>query len=111
MYTARVVEPIVEKRLQFCLGFLPEVSKFLHQIQLFNSFHLINVKYFHSKTLKESERKTESNWLQFPSPPTDSFSSLVLPVTEHGWQVLKKITIRWITHSPFVQPIPDVLLV
>ena len=57
--------------------FSPKASKFLHQIQLSNSFHLIyglfcHVQYFNSKL-----RKTESNWLQF-SPLTYRSSLLIV---------------------------------
>ena len=57
--------------------FSPKASKFLHQIQLSNSFHLIyglfcHVQYFNSKL-----RKTESNWLQF-SPLTYRSNLLIV---------------------------------
>ena len=70
--------------------FSPKASKFLHQIQLSNSFHLIyglfcHVQYFNSKL-----RKTESNWLQFP-PLTYRSSLLIVQWSNVIWLVGRTI--------------------
>ena len=54
----------------------PKVSKFLHQIQLLNSFHLIHGPFCDVKHFDSNLRKTESNWLQPPPPPQFTYSSM-----------------------------------
>ena len=57
--------------------FSPKASKFLHQIQLSNSFHLICDPFCHVWHFNSKLRKTESTWLQF-SPLTYRSSLLIV---------------------------------